>query len=217
MILDKAGQKGTGKWTTRAALAFGVPVPSIAASVDARVLSSMKSERVAAAQVLTGPAPSGAGGEAFVTEVHDGLLASKVMAYAQGMHLIATASGEFGWDVNLRECARIWKGGCIIRAALLDDIMNAFGDASLSNLLMAPVFQETLRGALPGLREVIAAGARAGIPLPAFGASLGYFDAYRTARLPQNLVQAQRDAFGSHTYQRIDDPDGPFIHTDWLK
>lgn len=219
MILDKAGQKGTGQWTNQAALSLGVSIPSIAAAVDARTLSSMKDTRIEASKTFNRSAPPfQAVDENFVDTVHQALLASKVIAYAQGLYLIASAAKEFNWEVNLKETARIWKGGCIIRAALLDEIMRAFEkNPALPNLLLAENFADTIKQNIGGLRNIVALGAQSGIPLPAFAASLNYFDAFRTARLPQNLVQAQRDAFGSHTYQRIDTPDEGFVHTDWLK
>ncbi len=216
-VLDKAGQKGTGMWTARVALDLGVPVPSIAAAVNARVLSSMKSERVAASDVLSGPREAAPGPQDLVAAVHDALLASKIVAYAQGMDLIARASDEFGWGVDLRETARIWKGGCIIRAALLDTFMTAFERrAELPNLLLDEALGAMVDAAQPRWRQVVALALQAGVPVPGMAASLAYYDSYRTADLPQNLTQAQRDAFGAHTYQRKDDPEGPFVHTGWL-
>ncbi|MBN2341850.1 MAG: NADP-dependent phosphogluconate dehydrogenase [Deltaproteobacteria bacterium] len=219
MILDKAGQKGTGQWTNQAALSLGVSIPSIAAAVDARTLSSMKDARVAAAPVFAEAQPVRTAIPENLDElVHQALLSSKIIAYAQGLFLIAAAAKEFGWKVNMKETARIWKGGCIIRAALLDEIMGAFERTpDLSNLLLDSNFAGVLKQNINGLRQVISLGAMNGIPLPAFAASLSYFDAFTTARLPQNLVQAQRDAFGSHTYQRTDSPEQGFVHTDWLK
>lgn len=219
MILDKAGQKGTGQWTNQAALSLGVSIPSIAAAVDARTLSAMKDTRVAAAALYgdTGIERPRID-DHFDDLVHQALLSSKIIAYAQGLYLISAAAKEFGWKVNLRETARIWKGGCIIRAALLDEIMNAFQtNPELPHLLFDDKFAATIRANIGGLRRIVALGAAIGIPLPAFSASLSYFDAFTTSRLPQNLVQAQRDAFGSHTYQRVDTPEEGFIHTDWLK
>jgi len=217
-VLDKAGQKGTGRWTAQVALDLGVPVPSIAAAIDARVLSSMKGERVAAAEHLAGPKAGPAlEPEPFVAKLEKALEAAKIIAYAQGMALIGAGSAEYGWGVDQKEIARIWKGGCIIRARFLDTIMQAYeADADLVNLMRAPDVGPRLVELAPALREVVAAGTKHGIPVHGFASSLAYYDSYRTAGLPQNLTQAQRDAFGAHTYQRCDDPDGPAIHTDWL-
>ena len=223
MILDKAGQKGTGQWTNQAALSLGVSIPSIAAAVDARTLSSLKDARTEAAPIFSDirssvPKLSADVATNFVQTVHNALLASKIIAYAQGLYLIRAAATEFGWQVNLKETARIWKGGCIIRASLLNEIMNAYEKTpDLSNLILDDKFAGMLKSSIADLRKVVALGATSGIPLPAFAASLNYFDAYTTDRLPQNLVQAQRDAFGSHTYQRVDNPDEGFVHTEWLE
>ena len=217
-VLDKAGQKGTGRWTAQVALDLGVPVPSIAAAIDARVLSSMKSQRRAASDHLAGP-PTGPTLEhaPFLETLERALEAAKIISYAQGMALIAAGSTEYDWGIDQKEIARIWKGGCIIRAQLLDTIMHAYGsDPDLVNLLRAPDLSARLAVLAPALREVVAIGQARGIPVHALASSLAYFDSYRTARLPQNLTQAQRDAFGAHTYQRQDDPDGPPVHTDWL-
>ena len=220
-VLDKAGQKGTGKWTAELALDLAVPIPTIAAALDGRVLSSLKDERVAAARTLrarTSPAPVPAGErESFLAAVHDALLCAKICSYAQGLALIHAGSEKFKWNINLAEMARIWKGGCIIRARLLDTIMRAYqATPAPRNLLLAGDFEAMVHEAQPNWRRVIGAAAALGIPTPAFAASLAYFDSYRTARLPQNLTQAQRDAFGAHTYERTDNP-GTSVHTDWLK
>ncbi len=218
-VLDKAGQKGTGRWTARVAIEHGVPIPSIVAAIDARVLSSQKSERIAASAVLEGPAGPAYEGdtETLVSLVHDALYAAKIVAYAQGMDLIGELSRVHEWSVNLREVARIWKGGCIIRARFLDTIMTAYErNAQLSNLLLDDVLREGVQSRQTAWREVVGLAQRAGIPVAGMASGLSYFDSYRTADLPQNLTQAQRDAFGSHTYQRKDDPTGPFEHTDWL-
>jgi 6-phosphogluconate dehydrogenase len=194
-------------------------VPSIVAALEARELSSMKAERVNAGCRLSGPqSPSEMGERAkFVQWVQDALLCAKVIAYAQGMALIRAGSERYGWQIPLSEMARIWKGGCIIRARLLDPIMRAFQtEPTLGNLLLAPALSEIVVERQAALRQVVALSAGAGIPVPALGASLSYFDAYRAAELPQNLTQAQRDAFGAHRYQRKDEQDGPFVHTDWL-
>ncbi len=218
IVLDQAGQKGTGRWTCQSALSLGVPVPSIQAALDARGLSSIKEERVAAAPNLAGPSftPSMSKSD-FIQALHDGLYAAKICAYAQGLDLIATASKEYGWDIDLAEVARIWKGGCIIRARFLDEIMGAYANgARPANLMVASGFASTLTKHAAALREVVAMSAHSGIPTPAMSASLAYFDSYRTASLPQNLTQAQRDAFGAHTFIRTDKPeDGP-QHVEWL-
>jgi len=218
-VLDKAGQKGTGRWTAQIALQLGVPIPSIAAAIDARVLSSMKDARVAASAVLKGPPqpPPVGDGAALAALIHDALYAAKIVAYAQGMSLIGAASDHYHWNISLREMARIWKGGCIIRARFLDTIMGAYDrKGDLPHLLL----DETIAGAVHAHQEtwrtVVGLAQAHGIPVPAMAAGLGYFDSYRTASLPQNLTQAQRDAFGAHTYQRSDAPDEGFVHTDWL-
>ena len=218
MILDQAGQKGTGKWTAQSALDLGVPIPAIAAAIDARVMSGLKAERVTASTRLTSAAPGRVVGERreMTAAMHDALRGAAVCCYAQGMSLLRVASAEYGWGVELREIARIWKGGCIIRARLLDTLMQAFERVpDLPNLLLDAEVGETLAGAEAGWRRTVAAAVLAGIPVPAMSAALAYFDGYRSARLPQNLTQAQRDFFGAHTYQRVDQPDGTFVHTDW--
>jgi len=218
MILDQAGQKGTGRWTAQSALDLGVPVPTIAAAIDARVVSSMRDERVAAGTEIRSAASGRLAGDAreLSAAVHEALRGAMVCAYAQGMSLLRAASAEHGWAVDLRETARIWKGGCIIRARLLDTLMHAFERApDLPNLLLDVEVRGWLSEAESGWRRTVSAAAGAGLPLPTTSASLAYFDSYRSARLPQNLTQAQRDFFGAHTYQRIDRPDAGFVHTDW--
>jgi 6-phosphogluconate dehydrogenase len=218
-ILDKAGQKGTGKWTAQVALDLGVPIPTIAAAIDARVLSSMKEERVEASKVLGPSGQKRYNGEKneLVKSVHDALYAAKICSYAQGMSLIRAGSDEYHWGIALREMARIWKAGCIIRARLLDSIMKAFDrNGELRNLLLDPEFKSAVVSAEANWRNAVRAAIDVGIPVPATSASLAYFDSYRSANLPQNLTQAQRDFFGAHTYQRVDDPNGPFVHTDWI-
>jgi 6-phosphogluconate dehydrogenase len=218
MILDQAGQKGTGKWTAQSALDLGVPIPTIAAAIDARFLSSLKGERVSASTQLQSATTGRVGGEPreVTSAIHDALRATTACAYAQGMALLRVASGEYGWNVDLREIARIWKGGCIIRARLLDTLMHAFERApDLPNLLLDAEIAPTLGAAERGWRRTVSAAVGAGIPVPALSAGLAYFDSYRSARLPQNLTQAQRDFFGAHTYQRVDRPDAGFVHTDW--
>jgi 6-phosphogluconate dehydrogenase len=220
LVLDKAGQKGTGKWTAETALEVGVPIPTIAAAIDARVLSSMKSERVAASQALPGPTPKKLAGDAaaWTQSVHDALYAAKICAYAQGMSMIRTAAATYGWTIDLGELARIWTGGCIIRARFLEQIRKAFAkNPTLPSLVLDDDFKSWLASAQPGLRRVVAAAAEQGIPVPAFAASLAWYDSFRSAQLPQNLTQAQRDAFGAHTYERVDQPNGGFVHSDWLR
>ncbi len=219
LVLDRAGQKGTGKWTAQVALDLGVPVPTINAAMFGRMVSSMKSERREASRILTGPSPVIGGDlETHVKALEAALYMSKVCSYAQGMSLISAGSIEYGWAVDLKEIARIWKGGCIIRAALLDSIMKAYEkDPTLRNLLVAEEFSRETVARQGPYRQILAAAQMAGIPTPAMSASLAYFDSYRAESLPQNLTQAQRDAFGSHAYERIDDPEaGPF-HTDWIE
>ncbi|MCL6434076.1 MAG: NADP-dependent phosphogluconate dehydrogenase [Leptolyngbyaceae cyanobacterium HOT.MB2.61] len=216
MIMDAAGQKGTGRWTVTDALEIGVAIPTIIAAVTARIMSSYKQERVAASKQLTGPSASFDGdAQAFVTKVRDALYCSKMCSYAQGMALLSKASKVYGFNLNLGECARIWKGGCIIRAGFLNKIKHAFDEnPSLPNLLLAPEFKQTILDRQMAWREVVAVAATMGIPVPAFSASLDYFDSYRRDRLPQNLTQAQRDYFGAHTYERVDKPG--VYHTDWI-
>jgi 6-phosphogluconate dehydrogenase len=279
-VLDRAGQKGTGLWTAQVALTLGVPIPGIAAAIDARVLSSMKDERLRAAKVLQGPpadasplarmlhqsptataqehalsgfrsvgvldiastmparssvakashdallnrlatstgATCGLDTAELIRQVHGALYAAKIAAYAQGMALIAAGSREYDWSVNLREMARIWKGGCIIRARFLDTIMQAYEhNAQLDNLLLDAPIRSIVQQQQLSWRKVVCLAQLHGVPVPGISASLAYYDSYRAARLPQNLTQAQRDAFGAHTYQRTDDPDGPFVHSNWLE
>ncbi|MUL37541.1 NADP-dependent phosphogluconate dehydrogenase [Gloeocapsopsis dulcis] len=217
MILDAAGQKGTGRWTVQSALELGIAIPTITAAVNARVMSSFKQERVAASQVLTGPTGKYEGdAEAFINMIRDALYCSKICSYAQGMAQLAAASKVYSYNLNLSEMARIWKGGCIIRAGFLGKIQHAYQeDPNLLNLLLAPEFKQTILDRQNAWREVVAAAAKLGIPVPAFSASLDYFDSYRRDRLPQNLTQAQRDYFGAHTYERLD-KEG-FFHTEWTK
>jgi 6-phosphogluconate dehydrogenase len=221
-VLDKAGQKGTGKWTAQVALDLAVPIPTIAAAIDARVLSSMKEERVAASKILKGeeaPVSGVPAKEEFVKGVHEALYASKICSYAQGMALIQAGSREWKWGIDMREMARIWKAGCIIRAKFLDSIMRAYEKKpDLPNLLLDSEFSAAIGSAQHPWRRVVAYAHSMGIATPAMSGSLAYFDAYRTADLPQNLTQAQRDYFGSHTYQRNDKgSDPPFVHTDWIR
>jgi 6-phosphogluconate dehydrogenase len=216
LIVDAAGQKGTGLWTVKTALDIGVAIPTITAAVNARIMSSIRDERIAASKQISGPnAKYGGDIAAFVNMVRDALYCSKICSYAQGMALLSTASKTYNWELNLGEMARIWKGGCIIRAGFLNKIKKAFDEnPALPNLLLAPEFKQTILDRQAAWREVIVTAAKLGIPVPAFGASLDYFDSYRRDRLPQNLTQAQRDYFGAHTYKRID-KEGSF-HTEWV-
>ena len=218
LILDSAGQKGTGRWTVLSSLELGVPIPTIYAAVNARVMSAYKDERVAAAKELPGPGETYPGDAAlFVDKVRDALYCSKMCSYAQGMALIAKASQEFNYHISLPESARIWKGGCIIRAGFLDKIRKAFAEnPGLPNLLLAPEFKQSILDRQEAWREVLVLANKLGIPVPAFSSSLDYFDSYRRANLPQNLTQAQRDYFGAHTYERTDKPRGEFFHTEWM-
>ena len=218
LVLDKAEQKGTGKWTTEEALELGVPIPTIAAAIDARMLSSMKDERVAAGKKIKGPRTQRSRGpkEKLIQAVHDALYASKICSYAQGLSLIQKGSEEYKWGVNLSEMARIWKGGCIIRARFLNSIMNAYNRRpDLPNLLLDDEFNRWIQSAQANWRLAVKTALGIGVPVPAMSASLSYFDSYRTARLPQNLTQAQRDYFGSHTYERVDHPESGHVHTQW--
>ena len=215
-ILDQAEQKGTGKWTVQEALDLGVAIPSIAAAVDARVLSSMKPERVSAAPKLAahGVEEGQALGKAFEKDVHDALYAAKIIAYAQGMAMIKAASQQYNWNLKLGRIAAIWKGGCIIRARFLDQIRQAYeANVELPNLMLAPSLAADLQAAIPALRKVCGLAITKGLPIPAFASALSYYDSYRTANLPQNLTQAQRDLFGAHTFHRVD-RDGVF-HAQW--
>ena len=218
LILDSAGQKGTGRWTVLSSLELGVPIPTIYAAVNARVMSAYKDERVAAAKELPGPGETYPGdADLFVDKVRDALYCSKMCSYAQGMALIAKASQEFNYNISLPESARIWKGGCIIRAGFLDKIRKAFAEnPGLPNLLLAPEFKQSILDRQEAWREVLVLANKLGIPVPAFSSSLDYFDSYRRANLPQNLTQAQRDYFGAHTYERTDKPRGEFFHTEWM-
>lgn len=218
-ILDAAGQKGTGRWTVVSSLELGVPIPTIYAAVNARVMSAYKEERVAASKEIEVTTKKYEGDkQEFINKVRDALYCSKMCSYAQGMALLSRASKEFNFNLNLAETARIWKGGCIIRARFLNKIKKAFNDnPSLPNLLLAPEFKQSILDRQSAWREVLAVSNTLGIPVPAFSASLDYFDSYRRDRLPQNLTQAQRDYFGAHTYERVDKPRGEFFHTEWTK
>ena len=217
VIQDKAGQKGTGKWTAQVALQLAVAIPTIGAALDARVLSSLKDERVAASThypAIEAHPAFASNRDGWTNDLRDALYAARVCSYAQGMALIAAGSAKYSWNIALAEMARIWKGGCIIRARLLDPVRQAFtADPALVNLLVDPAIAPAIQGAAPGWRLIVAAAASGGIPVPSLGASLAYFDSYRTARLPQNLTQAQRDAFGAHTFERVEKPG--FVHFEW--
>ena len=243
LILDAAGQKGTGKWTGIDSLMLGAPVTAITEAVFARALSALKDERVAASRVLPGPQahPGGSGGPdvpssaadmhagsaqsgqgfdadtaSFADDVRQALYASKICSYAQGFQLLSMASAEYGWRLDFGAIALMWRGGCIIRAAFLDRIKVAYDDTpDLANLLLAPYFREAIAGPQNAWRRVVATAVMHGVPVPAFASALAWYDGYRSARLSANLLQAQRDYFGAHTYERIDRPRGEFFHTDW--
>jgi len=218
VVLDKAGQKGTGQWTSRVALELGVVIPTIDAAIIARTLSALKSERVEASKELSGPTGVKYEGDkrGMIDAIHDALYASKICSYAQGMNLIREGSRNWEWNINLGEVSRIWKGGCIIRARFLDKIKQAYQRrADLPNLLLDPDFKLWVEEAQPNWRLAVTTAMQLGVPALAMAASLNYFDMYRTANLPLNLTQAQRDFFGSHTYERADKPDQGFVHTEW--
>ncbi len=217
LILDKAGQKGTGRWTLINAAENSVVVSTINAAVEARVMSSHKALRMVASQQLSGP--SGAitmPREALIAKVHDALYASKVVSYAQGLGLLQSMGEKKGWALDLGTIASIWRGGCIIRARFLNTITEAYReDPTLRNLMLAPFFKDLMNKSQQPWREVVSMAVLAGIPVPAFSASLSYYDSLRTQRLPANLLQAQRDFFGAHTYERVDRPEGQWFHTEW--
>jgi 6-phosphogluconate dehydrogenase len=217
-ILDAAGQKGTGKWTAISALDLGQPVTLIGESVFARCLSALKSERVAAAKVLKGPRKRKVvnGKKEFIEEVRLALYCSKIVSYAQGYMLLRAAEKDQGWNLNMGGVALMWRGGCIIRSIFLGDIKAAFDrDPKLQNLLLDKFFSTAMNKYHPSWRRAIIYGTRIGVPMPAFSTALAFYDGYRTARLPANLLQAQRDFFGAHTYERVDKPRGEFFHTNW--
>jgi 6-phosphogluconate dehydrogenase len=230
LILDRAGQKGTGRWTAIGALEAGQPVTLITEAVFARMLSALKDERERAASVLEGPerrleaaAAAGAGAagadgkQAFIEDLEQALYASKIVSYAQGYMLLRDTARERGWSIDMGATARIWRGGCIIRSRFLNDITAAFeADPELENLMLAPFFRHALAQADAAWRRVVAEAVRAGVPVPAMSAALAFFDGYRSRQLPANLLQAQRDYFGAHTYERVDRPRGEYFHTDWI-
>jgi len=216
-ILDTAGQKGTGKWTAISSLDLGMPVTLVAEAVYARILSALKDERVAAAGILAGPAGRPETDQvAFVRDVHDALYASKIVSYTQGFMLFREAAKEYGWDLNYGGIALMWRGGCIIRSAFLGKIKEAFDrNPDLANILLDRYFADEVGAAQAGWRSVVAQAALLGVPAPAYSTALAFYDGYRSARLPANLLQAQRDYFGAHTYERVDRPRGEFFHTNW--
>ena len=217
VVLDTAGQKGTGKWTSTNALDMGVPAPTIAEAVFARCISAIKEERVSASKILKGPGKKYRGSKkALIQAIHDALYCSKICSYAQGFQLMRTAQQEYGWKLNFGEIAQIFRGGCIIRAAFLQKITEAYArKPDLANLLLDPYFNKTVKNAQANWRKVVSLAAEYGVPAPTFFSALAYYDSYRSARLPANLLQAQRDYFGAHTYERVDQPRGKFFHLDW--
>jgi 6-phosphogluconate dehydrogenase len=216
-ILDTAGQKGTGKWTVLASLEVGAPLTLIGEAVYGRTLSSIKDERVEASKVLSGPKPNFDGDKKqFIDDLRKALYASKIVSYAQGYVLMRYAAKEYGWNLNNGGIALMWRGGCIIRSVFLGKIKEAFGNnPELSNLLLDPFFKEKIESSQGSWRKVVAAAVTNGIWIPAFSTALNYFDGFRNERLPANLLQAQRDYFGAHTYERVDKPRGQFFHTNW--
>jgi 6-phosphogluconate dehydrogenase len=216
-ILDTAGQKGTGKWTATSSLDLGVPLTLIGEAVFARCLSAMKEERMEAAEILTGPEPKFKGDKKlFLEDLRRALLASKIISYAQGYVLMRSAAAEYNWDLNYGGIALMWRGGCIIRSVFLEKIKEAFdADSGLSNLLLSPYFKERITDAQDSWRRVVATSVENGIWIPTIATALNYFDGYRNGRLPANLLQAQRDYFGAHSYERVDKARGEFFHTNW--
>jgi len=216
-VLDTAGQKGTGKWTVLASMDQAMPTTLVAEAVYARIVSALLEQRIAASGVLTGP-----GGmidddpDAVIGDLEDALYASKIVSYAQGFMLFEAASMEYGWDLDLGMIASLWRAGCIIRSRFLSDITTAYrAQERPSNLLMDPFFTEAVNAAEPGWRRTVARAVSAGLPVPAYASALSFYDGYRSGRLPANLIQAQRDSFGAHTYERVDRPRGQFFHSDW--
>jgi 6-phosphogluconate dehydrogenase len=216
-ILDTAGQKGTGKWTVLSSLDVGAPLTLIGEAVYGRTLSALKNERVEASKVLSGPNPKFEGDKKqFIEDLRKALYASKIVSYAQGYVLMKYAAQEFGWNLNYGGIALMWRGGCIIRSKFLGEIKKAFDkNPNLSNLLLDPFFKEKIESSQESWRRVVAASVTNGIWIPAFSTALNYFDGFRNSRLPANLLQAQRDYFGAHTYERVDKPRGEFFHTNW--
>ena len=217
LILDTAGQKGTGKWTVNTSLDVGMPVSLIAEAVFARYVSALKEERVSAARKLKGPSPKIVNErKKFISEIHSALYASKIISYAQGYMLMREAAAEYKWKLNYGDIALMWRGGCIIRSAFLGKIKEAFDrKPKLKCLLLDDFFRKAIKEHQKAWRNVIAVAVKKGIPVPAFSTALAFYDSYRATRLPINLLQAQRDYFGAHTYERIDRPRGQFFHTNW--
>ncbi|MEJ2543259.1 MAG: decarboxylating NADP(+)-dependent phosphogluconate dehydrogenase [Calditrichaceae bacterium] len=218
MILDTVGQKGTGKWSSQAALDLGVPALTIAKSVFARIASSYKEERVAASKILKGPKPhfSTADKNGFIENIRKALYASKICSYAQGFQLMKRASEVYEWDLNYANIASIWRAGCIIRAQFLNNIKEAFtAEPNLDNLLLYPYFRDSIHDSQVAWRQIIAISIENGLPIPGFNSAISYYDSYRAELLPARLVQAQRDFFGAHTYERVDKPRGQYFHTEW--
>jgi 6-phosphogluconate dehydrogenase len=216
-ILDAAEQKGTGKWTGISALEMGIPLTMVVEAVLARSLSALKDERLVASQVLPGPRPKSLGDpQAFIQDLQEAIYASKIMSYTQGYMLMRAAAREYGWNLNYGGIALMWRGGCIIRSAFLGKIKEAFDhDPVLSNLLLDVYFKQQIETSQPGWRRVVARAIQKGIPVPAMSSALSFYDGYRCESLPANLLQAQRDYFGAHTYQRLDKPRGEYFHTNW--
>jgi 6-phosphogluconate dehydrogenase len=216
-ILDTAGQKGTGKWTSVSSLDLGMPLTLIGEAVYARCLSAMKDERTAASKILSGPKFQFSGDKkAFVEDIRQALLASKIVSYAQGFMLLREAAKEYHWNLAYGSIAMVWREGCIIRSAFLGKIKAAFdSNPSLTNLLLDDYFKEVIQRCQGSWRHAVSEAVIAGVPVPAFTTALSFFDGYRSERLPANLLQAQRDYFGAHTYERIDKPRGKFFHTNW--
>ncbi len=218
-VLDTAGQKGTGRWTVISALNMGVPLTLIGEAVLARALSAIKEDRVDASRLLTGPSPDGAAtGTDLVDDLEKALYASKIVSYAQGYQLMRAAAAEYGWNLDFGGIALMWRGGCIIRSVFLGKIKEAFDrDPDLKNLLLDPYFKEQVEGAQESWRRVVSRAVRWGVPVPATSSALAFYDGYRQAWLPANLLQSQRDYFGAHTYERVDRPRGEFFHTRWTE
>jgi 6-phosphogluconate dehydrogenase len=216
-ILDTAGQKGTGKWTVESSQNLGIPITLIAEAVYARCVSAMKEERFAAAKKLKGPKPTIKGDQKkFIEAIRQALYASKIVSYAQGYMLMRAAAAEHKWNLNNGGIALMWRGGCIIRSVFLGKIKEAFDkNPKLMNLLLDPFFRKAIKDCQRSWRSVVAMAAKKGIPVPAFSTALAFYDSYRSERLPANLLQAQRDYFGAHTYERVDQPRGQFFHTNW--
>lgn len=220
IILDVAGQKGTGKWTSQSALDLGAPAPTVAEAVFSRCLSAVKEERVEASKRIVDTTPVAYDGDRkeFIEAVRQALYASKICSYAQGFQLLKLAAKEYNWDLHYGEIALLWRGGCIIRATFLEKIRDAFDkDPNLANLLVDDFFGKAVASCAASWRRVVSQAVLSGVPVPAFSSALAYYDGYRSARLPANLLQAQRDYFGAHTYERIDKPRGVFFHTEWTE